>query len=130
MRGGGAEPERRGQQGERSTPWEAERSAAYEGRRPAGPAGRTRQITREREGRTKRCTEHLPAVTPAAWSLRSRHPSRQRSGAGDRGRSLKNMRLHLTFCAGLARMPSALLLRILLPQDPRQKQVVIRHRGR
>jgi len=27
-------------------------------------------------------------------------------------------------------MPSALLSRILLPQDPRQKQVVIRHRGR
>ncbi len=27
-------------------------------------------------------------------------------------------------------MPSALLSRILLSQDPRQKQVVIRHRGR
>jgi len=27
-------------------------------------------------------------------------------------------------------MPSALLSRILLTQDPRQKQVVIRHRGR
>jgi hypothetical protein len=27
-------------------------------------------------------------------------------------------------------MPSALLSRILLPQDPRQKQVVIGHRGR
>jgi hypothetical protein len=27
-------------------------------------------------------------------------------------------------------MPAALLSRILLSQDPRQKQVVIRHRGR
>jgi len=31
-------------------------------------------------------TEHLPAVTPDAWSLRSQHPSRQRSGAGDGAR--------------------------------------------
>jgi len=38
-----------------------------------------------------RSTEHLPAGTPSAWSLRSRHPSRQRSGAGDRGRSPRNM---------------------------------------
>jgi hypothetical protein len=36
---------------------------------------------------TERSTEHLPAVTSSAWSLRSRHSSRQRSGAGDRGRS-------------------------------------------
>jgi len=28
-------------------------------------------------------TEHLPAGTPSARSLRSRHSSRQRSGAGD-----------------------------------------------
>jgi len=34
-----------------------------------------------------RSTEHLPAGTPSAWSLRSRHSSRQQSGAGDRGRS-------------------------------------------
>jgi glycosyl-4,4'-diaponeurosporenoate acyltransferase len=34
-----------------------------------------------------RCTEHLPAGTPSAWSLRCRHSSRQRSGAIDRGRS-------------------------------------------
>jgi len=38
-----------------------------------------------------RSAEHLAAGTPSAWSLRSRHPSRQRSGAGagDRGRSEK-----------------------------------------
>jgi len=39
--------------------------------------------------RTMRSTEHLPAGTPSAWSLRSRHSARQRSGAGDRGRSAK-----------------------------------------
>jgi len=38
-----------------------------------------------------RSTEHLPAGTSSAWSLRSRHSSRQRSGAGDRGRSPKKM---------------------------------------
>jgi len=37
-----------------------------------------------------RSTEHLPAGTSSAWSLRSRHSSRQRSGAGDRGRWKKN----------------------------------------
>ena len=42
-----------------------------------------------------RSTEHLPAGTPSAWSLRSRHSSRQRSGAGDRGRSVKIMRHYL-----------------------------------
>jgi len=38
---------------------------------------------------TMRSTEHLPAGTPSAWSLRSRHSARQRSSAGDRGRSTK-----------------------------------------
>ena len=42
-----------------------------------------------------RSTEHLPTGTPSAWSLRSRHSSRQRSGASDRGRSTKYMRFFL-----------------------------------
>ncbi len=47
-----------------------------------------------------RSTEHLPAGTPSARSLRSLHSSRQRSGAGDRGRSAYknfNMRTKLLF---------------------------------
>jgi len=38
--------------------------------------------------RTGRSSEPLPVVTPGAWSLRSRHLTRRRSGAADRGRSL------------------------------------------
>ena len=43
---------------------------------------------------TERSTEWLPAGTPSAWSLRSRHSPRQRSGAGDRGR-WKNMKTNI-----------------------------------
>jgi len=47
-----------------------------------------RYLSLIKKSRTSRCTEHLPAGTSGAWSLRSRHLPRQRSGAGDRGRSL------------------------------------------
>ena len=41
--------------------------------------------------RTKRCTEHLPAVMPPAGSLRSQAGVTPEVGAGDRGRSLRKL---------------------------------------
>lgn len=52
------------------------------------------------------CTEHhLPADMSSPWSLRSWHSSRQRSGAGDRGRSTQMQLLTLiifAFVGGIA----------------------------
>jgi len=55
-----------------------------------------------------RSTEHLPAGTPSAWSLRSRHSSRQRSGAGDRGRSQQNMKTQISAIITLTALLSVL----------------------